>query len=58
MRTRITAYDFGRIILEYYHIVYVIEYKKHWWSRWKIRDWSSKDIPRFYYSQEEARRHL
>lgn len=59
MKTRITAVDFGRCS-PLGTKVYVIMYKKHWWNRWSIRDWEDKTnhTPRFYYSLEEARRHL
>lgn len=57
IKTRIACLDFGRIAPEG-RKVYVIEYKKHWYSRWKIRDWETKRLPRFYASKEEARKHL
>ena len=58
MRIRITCLDFGRINPELGCKRYVIECKPHWWGGWKIRDWESKNIPTFYFSEEEARRHL
>lgn len=61
MRARITALDLGRIAPIFTGISgirYVIEYKPHWWSRWRIRDWESEHCPTFYNSEEEARRHL
>ena len=59
MRTRITYLDFGRIAPSIGNgLRYVIECKPHWWSRWRIRDWSDANIPTFYNSEEEARRHL
>ena len=60
MKTRIAAFDLGRISPLFGEIVYVIECKPHWWSRWKIRDWSDKlnRIPTFYESIELAKKHL
>lgn len=59
MKTRISCFDFGR--LSPYGVKrYVIEYKLHWWSKWRIRDWSDKtyNIPMFYESIEQAKKHL
>ena len=59
MKTRTTCFDFGRIAPSIGNgLRYVIEYKPHWWSRWRIRDWESEHCPTFYKSEEEARRHL
>ena len=59
MKTRITVFDFGRIAPSISNrLRYVIECKPHWWSRWRIRDWSDANTPTFYPSEEEARRHL
>jgi hypothetical protein len=59
MRTRIVCYDFGRIS-DFGCKRYVIEIKRHWWSRWEIRDWSDKNLmtPRFYENVKEALGHL
>lgn len=55
----IHCFDFGRCS-EFGEKRYVIYIKKHWWSRWKIRDWESKSlcIPRFYLTFEDAKNHL
>lgn len=60
MKTRISCFDFGRITPMYGQKRYVIEYKPHWWSKWRIRDWSDKtfNIPTFYESIEQAKKHL
>lgn len=59
MKIRITAFDFGRIS-PIAGVVYVIEHKRHWWSKWSIRDWDNKsfNIPRFYLSRKEAETHI
>lgn len=58
MKTRIVCFDFGRLSPKYGVKRYVIEYKLHWWSRWRIRDWENRYLPTFYDSKEEARKHL
>lgn len=56
MRLRIVRFIVGRIADEL-QCAY-IEYKKHWWSKWKIRDWDSRNTPVFYQSVEEAKKYL
>ena len=60
MKTRIVCFDFGRLMPMYAAKRYVIEYKPHWWSKWRIRDWYDKtyNIPMFYESIEQAKKHL
>ena len=61
MNTRIVCLYFGRIAPGLSGLKrYVIEYKPHWWSRWRIRDWYDKthNIPTFYESREQAEKHL
>lgn len=57
MRLRISEYDFSRIS-HFGKRVFVIEQKEHWWSRWKIRDWSEDGVPRFYSNYGEAKKCL
>ena len=58
MKTRIVCFDFGRLSPKYGVKRYVIEYKLHWWNRWRIRDWENRYLPTFYESEEEAKKHL
>lgn len=60
MKTRISCFDFGRLSPKYGVKRYVIEYKLHWWNKWRIRDWYDKthNIPTFYESREQAEKHL
>mgnify|MGYP001570057258 CR=1 FL=1 len=60
MKTCIVCFDFGRLMSRYAAKRYVIEYKPHWWSRWRIRDWYDKahNIPTFYENREQAEKHL
>lgn len=57
MRLRIVRFIVGRIADELL-CAYIIEYKKYWWSKWKIRDWDSRNTPVFYQSVEEAKKYL
>lgn len=57
MRLRIVRFIAGRIADEL-QCAYIIEYKKYWWSKWKIRDWDSRNTPVFYQSVEEAKKYL
>ena len=59
MKTRIVCFDFS-IISDFIIKRYVIQIKRHWWSRWEIRDWDDKILmtPRFYGSIKEAKEHL
>lgn len=57
MRLRIVRFIVGRFSDEIV-CAYVIEFKKHWWSRWKIRDWDSRCTPVFYQSVEEVKKFL
>lgn len=57
MRLGIVRFIVGRIADEL-QCAYIIEYKKHWWSKWKIRDWDSRNTPVFYQSVEEAKKYL
>lgn len=56
MRIRIVCLDFGRTAPGLWGLKrYVIEYKPHWWSRWRIRDWENRYLPTFYESEEETK---
>lgn len=57
MKLRIVRFIVGRVTDEIV-CAYVIEFKKHWWSRWRIRDWDSRCTPVFYQSVEEAKKFL
>lgn len=39
---------------------YIIEIKKHWWSKWKIRDWDTLNppVPVIYPSERVAKQFL
>ena len=56
MKVRITIKRIGKDSL----IRYCIEIKKHWWSRWKNRDWADKQKtqPIYYATYLEALHNL
>lgn len=56
MKTRITIHRFAPTSDNNSLTRYRIEVKKHWWSRWKVRDWNDekKTQPRYYKTYLDA----
>lgn len=56
MKTRITIHRFGGASNDRQFTRYRIEIKKHWWSKWRIRDYEDKEKmrPLYYKTYLEA----